>query len=322
MSAMSDTVILDSQMIEVSQVTKRFGDTVAVNNLSFSVSKGEVLGFLGPNGAGKSTTMKMIAGFIAPDAGTIAIEGIDMEKSPIDAKTRLGYLPEGIPLYRDMPVHSFLAFVGRVRGIRSAELSERIASVIADVRLGDVLTESIASLSKGYKRRVGIAQAMLHDPPVLVLDEPTDGLDPNQKDQVRFLIDSISRDKAIILSTHILDEVEAVCSRVIVINKGEIAVDSDPHTLAARSEYHNTVRLKLVSVGIDDASRQLEAVDGVRAVRYIEHDDTFEIVPADGRHIIQPIWQKVESNGWTVSTISEQSGQLDDVFRQLTRDET
>ena len=308
-------------MIQVSQLTKRFGDTLAVNNLSFSVSKGEVLGFLGPNGAGKSTTMKMISGFIAPDAGTVTIEGIDIEKNPIEAKSRLGYLPEGIPLYGDMPVHSFLAFVGRVRGLRSSELTERIASVVDDVRLGDVLTESIASLSKGYKRRVGIAQAMLHDPPVLVLDEPTDGLDPNQKDQVRYLINNISRDKAIILSTHILDEVEAVCSRVIVINKGEIVVDSDPHTLAARSDHHNTVRLKLTDANVEDASNQLKSIEGVRAVQYRELDDSYEIVPTDGQPIVQSVWQTVASNGWTVSTISEQGGRLDDVFRQLTRDE-
>ena len=308
-------------MIQVSQLTKRFGDTLAVNNLSFSVSKGEVLGFLGPNGAGKSTTMKMISGFIAPDAGTVTIESIDIEKNPIEAKTRLGYLPEGIPLYGDMPVHSFLAFVGRIRGLRSSELTERIAAVVDDVRLGDVLTESIASLSKGYKRRVGIAQAMLHDPPVLVLDEPTDGLDPNQKDQVRNLINHISRDKAIILSTHILDEVEAVCSRVIVINKGEIVVDSDPHTLAARSDHHNTVKLKLTNANVEDASNQLKSIDGVRAVQYRELDDSYEIVPTDGQPIVQSVWQTVASNGWTVSTISEQGGRLDDVFRQLTRDE-
>ena len=308
-------------MIQVSQLTKRFGDTLAVNNLSFSVSKGEVLGFLGPNGAGKSTTMKMISGFIAPDAGTVTIESIDIEKNPIEAKSRLGYLPEGIPLYGDMPVHSFLAFVGRVRGLRSSELTERIASVVDDVRLGDVLTESIASLSKGYKRRVGIAQAMLHDPPVLVLDEPTDGLDPNQKDQVRYLINSISRDKAIILSTHILDEVEAVCSRVIVINKGEIVVDSDPHTLAARSDHHNTVKLKLTNASVEDASNQLKSIEGVRAVQYRELDDSYEIVPKDGQPIVQSVWQTVASNGWTVSTISEQGGRLDDVFRQLTRNE-
>ena len=308
-------------MIQVSQLTKRFGDTLAVNNLSFSVSKGEVLGFLGPNGAGKSTTMKMISGFIAPDAGTVTIESIDIEKNPIEAKSRLGYLPEGIPLYGDMPVHSFLAFVGRIRGLRSSELTERIASVVDDVRLGDVLTESIASLSKGYKRRVGIAQAMLHDPPVLVLDEPTDGLDPNQKDQVRYLINNISRDKAIILSTHILDEVEAVCSRVIVINKGEIVVDSDPHTLAARSDHHNTVRLKLTNASVEDASNQLKSIEGVRAVQYRELDDSYEIVPTDGQPIVQSVWQTVASNGWTVSTISEQGGRLDDVFRQLTRDE-
>ena len=180
-------------MIEVSGLTKRFGETVAVNNLSFEVKQGEVLGFLGPNGAGKSTTMKMISGFLTPDHGIVKISGIDIEREPVKAKSCLGYLPEGMPLYSDMPVHSFLAFIGRIRAIPPADLAARIAAVVEDVQLGDVLTEPIASLSKGYKRRVGVAQALLHDPPALVLDEPTDGLDPNQKDQVRSLIENITR---------------------------------------------------------------------------------------------------------------------------------
>ena len=307
-------------MIEVSGLTKRFGDTLAVNNLTFTLSRGEVLGFLGPNGAGKSTTMKMISGFIEPDQGSVTIAGTDIRHDPIKAKAKLGYLPEGMPLYSDMPVHSFLAFVGRIRGLTRTQLPERIAAVAADVRLGAVLTDSIASLSKGYKRRVGIAQALLHDPPVLVLDEPTDGLDPNQKDQVRALIDDISRDKAIILSTHILDEVEAVCSRVIIIDKGEIIVDSTPRELAKRSAKHNAVLLNLSQAYTDDVVRQLHEIDNVYSVKYSESEDLFEIIPNNGQQIIQSVWQVVASNGWKVNTISEKSGRLDEVFRELTRD--
>ncbi len=313
------TAIYSESMIEVSGLTKRFGSTVAVDDLSFAVGRGEVLGFLGPNGAGKSTTMKMISGFLAPDRGSVRIGGIDVESEPIKAKAQLGYLPEGIPLYAEMPVHSFLAFVGRTRGIRAAELAARIAAAVDAVRLADVLTKPIAGLSKGYKRRVGIAQALLHDPPALVLDEPTDGLDPNQKDQVRHLIETIAKDKAIILSTHILDEVEAVCSRVIIINRGQIVVDSDPRTLAARSRRHNAVHLRLSGISPQAAREQLGAIDGVRSVQYKETDDSFEIVPDEGQRIVQSVWQKVNSNGWKIKTISELDGRLDDVFRQLTR---
>lgn len=308
-------------MIEVSGLTKRFGDTVAVNNLSFAVKQGEVLGFLGPNGAGKSTTMKMISGFLTPDHGTVKISGIDIEREPVKAKSCLGYLPEGMPLYSDMPVHSFLAFIGRIRAIPPADLAARIATVVEDVQLGEVLTEPIASLSKGYKRRVGVAQALLHDPPALVLDEPTDGLDPNQKDQVRSLIENIAQNKAIILSTHILDEVEAVCSRVIIIDRGEIVVDSDPRTLATRSGKHNTVHLSLIEIDPEAAKSQLRQIEGIRRVQYMEKENSFELIPMDGQSIVHSVWQKVTSNGWKIKTISEQGGRLDDVFRQLTSNE-
>ncbi len=305
-------------MIQVSGLTKRFGETVAVNNLSFRVERGEVLGFLGPNGAGKSTTMKMIAGYLAPDSGSSSIDGIDVEQQPVKAKSQLGYLPEGIPLYAEMPVHSFLAFVGRIRGLRGARLTERIAAVVTDVRLGEVLTASIDSLSKGYKRRVGIAQALLHDPPALVLDEPTDGLDPNQKDQVRALINNIARDKAIILSTHILEEVEAVCSRVILINRGEIVVDSDPRTLLTRSKYHNRVHLKLQQHQPQTVEQQLCAIKAVRSVQYNEREESYEITPVDGQPIVHSILQTGTEYGWEITAISEKSGRLDDVFRELT----
>ncbi len=308
-------------MIEVSHLSKRFGDTVAVRDLSFRVRRGEVLGFLGPNGAGKSTTMKIISGFLAPDRGSVAIDGIDIDSDSRAAKSRLGYLSEGMPLYADMPVHVLLEFVGRIRGIRAAELAERMAAVVADVRLQEVLTASIGSLSKGYRRRVGMAQALLHDPPALVLDEPTDGLDPNQKDQVRYLIEKISRDKAIVLSTHILDEVQAVCSRVIILNRGEIVVDCDPSSLATLSHRHNTVQLRLIGIHPEIVREQLSTIDGVQSIKYRQLDEIFEIIPVKGRKIIHSVWEKVNSHDWKVHTITEKSGRLDEVFRQLTQSE-
>ena len=220
-------------MIEVAHLRKRFGDRYAVDDLSFSVSPGEVLGFLGPNGAGKSTTMKMITGFLTPDSGTARVMGHDIQQSPVAAKRCMGYLPEGAPGYGDMSVSGFLGFVADIRGLRGSQKQTRIDSVIADIHLEDVLQQKLETLSKGFRRRVGLAQAILHDPQVLILDEPTDGLDPNQKHEVRRLIQGMAKDKIIIVSTHILEEVEAVCSRAMIIAHGKILADDTPATLAA-----------------------------------------------------------------------------------------
>lgn len=309
-------------MLQGTELSKCFGNKVAVDDLSFSVGRGEVLGFLGPNGAGKSTTMKMVAGFLQPDRGSVAIDGIDLESDPIKAKSRLGYLPEGIPLYADMPVHSFLAFVGRIRGLRGRKLTESIARVVSDVCLREVLTASISTLSKGYKRRVGIAQALLHDPPALVLDEPTDGLDPKQKDQVRALIESIAPKKAIMLSTHILEEVEAMCTRVVLINRGKVVVDSTPAALCAKSSRHNLVQLRVSDVSVQHAENSLASIDGVERVEYNLEEQAFDIVPNNGHSIIQQVTQVAVSSGWVIEKLTEEKGRLDDVFRQLTTSDT
>jgi ABC-2 type transport system ATP-binding protein len=218
-------------MIEIHHLTKRFGALLAVDDISFTVQRGEVLGFLGPNGAGKSTTMKMITGFLTPTAGSASICGHDIESAPLSAKQRLGYLPEGAPAYPDMTPAAFLDFIADVRGLAGTAKSERIAKVVALVHLESVLNQRIETLSKGFKRRVGLAQAILHDPEVLVLDEPTDGLDPNQKHEVRSLIREMSKGKAIVLSTHILEEVEAVCTRAMIISRGRILFDGSPADL-------------------------------------------------------------------------------------------
>ena len=218
-------------MIEIQNLSKHFGDFRAVDGITFDVGRGEVLGFLGPNGAGKSTTMKMVTGFLTPTAGTARVCGHDIEADPLGAKRKLGYLPEGAPAYPDMTPSGFLDFIADVRGLLGTAKQERIDQVVQLVHLESVLHQRIETLSKGFKRRVGLAQAILHDPEVLVLDEPTDGLDPNQKHEMRTLIRRMSKEKAILLSTHILEEVEAVCTRAIIIARGRILFDGSPADL-------------------------------------------------------------------------------------------
>jgi ABC-2 type transport system ATP-binding protein len=218
-------------MIDIKNLSKSFGPFRAVDNITFSVQRGEVLGFLGPNGAGKSTTMKMITGFLTPTSGSVGVCGHDVATAPIAAKRKLGYLPEGAPAYPDMTPAAFLDFIADVRGLSGEAKRTRLAEVVGLVHLEGVLHQRIETLSKGFKRRVGFAQAILHDPEVLVLDEPTDGLDPNQKHEVRTLIRRMAKDKAIVLSTHILEEVEAVCTRAIIIARGRILFDASPADL-------------------------------------------------------------------------------------------
>lgn len=215
-------------MIAIENLTKRFGAFTAVDGISFAVERGTVLGFLGPNGAGKSTTMKMITGFLAPDGGRVSVCGHDVATHPLEAKRMIGYLPEGAPTYPDMTAAGFLGFVASVRGLRGAGARTAIADAVTRLDLGPVLHQPIDTLSKGYKRRVGLAQAILHDPDVLILDEPTDGLDPNQKHQVRQLIQAMAADKAIVISTHILEEVEAVCTRALIIGRGRVLAEGLP----------------------------------------------------------------------------------------------
>lgn len=223
-------------MIEIEGLTKRYGRHKVVDKLSFRCAAGEVLGFLGPNGAGKSTTMKMVAGFVAPSAGTASVCGHDIRSDTLAAQQRIGYLPEGAPLYAEMTPAQFLDFIANVRGLDGKQRQERLAEVIRLLHLGPVLDQAIDTLSKGFKRRVGLAQAILHDPDVLILDEPTDGLDPNQKYEVRELIRSMSEEKLIVISTHILEEVEAVCTRAIIISDGHLLVDDTPEALTAQGD--------------------------------------------------------------------------------------
>jgi len=226
-------------MISISNITKKFGDFTAVDNLSMSVKSGEVLGFLGPNGAGKSTTMKMITGFMKPTEGTIKVKGMNVETNSIECKKLIGYLPEGAPLYGDMTPINMLKFVAYIRGMDSQEFKTALDIVVIKTEITDVINQPIDTLSKGYKRRVGLAQALIHDPEILILDEPTDGLDPNQKHHVRNLINEMGKKKAIIISTHILEEVDAVCSRACIIAKGKKIIDSNPKELKKKFKNNN-----------------------------------------------------------------------------------
>ncbi len=306
-------------MIEIRNLSKHFGPIRAVDNVSFSVAQGEVLGFLGPNGAGKSTTMKMVTGFLTPSEGTALVCGHDVQKEPIEAKRKLGYLPEGAPLYPDMTPRRFLHWAASVRGMPKAEGARRVAEVVERVQLGNVLDQRMETLSKGFKRRVGLAQAILHDPPVLVLDEPTDGLDPNQKHEVRSLIREMSREKAIVLSTHILEEVDAVCSRVILIARGKLLVDEAPREMLARSRYHNAVTVHVRG----DSGEELErAVAEVATVERSDGGDSQEglaqytLFPRNGQPILPQVSERLA--GLEVVDIHVEGGRLDEVFRNLT----
>ena len=223
-------------LIEVKSLDKKFGAIHAVNNLSFSVRKGEVLGFLGPNGAGKSTTMKMITGFLEPTSGTVSVCGHDILENPIAVKKKIGYLPEGAPAYGEMTVKNFLDFIADIRGLKGKDKQGRVDEIIEKINLQTVRNQTIDTLSKGFKRRVGVAQALLHDPEVLIMDEPTDGLDPNQKHEVRMLINEMAEHKAIIISTHIMEEVDAICTRAIIIASGQLLFDGTPKELLAKSD--------------------------------------------------------------------------------------
>jgi gliding motility-associated transport system ATP-binding protein len=307
------------EMIAVRHLSKRFGPITAVDDVSFAVARGEVLGFLGPNGAGKSTTMKMITGFLAPSSGTAVVCGADITEAPIAAKRHIGYLPEGAPAYPDMTPAGFLQFIARIRGFAGAEGKRRIGLAVERTQLASVLDQPIETLSKGFKRRVGLAQALLHDPDVLILDEPTDGLDPNQKHEVRRLIRVLAPEKAIVISTHILEEVDAVCTRAIVIAAGRVLADGSPGALEARSRHHNAVRLALAQDGID-AATALRRLPGVVAVEPVEDDEgsALMVFPRDGRSIITEITDLVRTAGWPVAALRVERGRLDDVFRAIT----
>lgn len=305
-------------MIEIHNLTKKFDQFTAVDDLSFNVKEGEVLGFLGPNGAGKSTTMKIITGFLAPTAGTVTIDGYDISKNPIDAKALIGYLPEGAPCYGDMTTLEFLNFIAQVRGFSGEELRQRVQHVVNEVDLQSVCQQTIDTLSKGFKRRVGLAQAIMHDPKVLILDEPTDGLDPNQKHHVRQLIKNLARDKIVVISTHILEEVTAVCTRAIIIAQGRIVADGTPAELESQSKYHHAVSVRLNASY--DLAADLSGVAEVGGVeKNAEEENSFTIFASGGKPIFSQVSEIAQARHWPVTEFHVNRGQLEDVFRNVTQ---
>lgn len=305
-------------MIEIHNLTKKFDQFTAVNNLSFNVKEGEVLGFLGPNGAGKSTTMKVITGFLSPSSGKVIIDGYDISKHPIEAKALIGYLPEGAPCYSDMTTLDFLNFIAQVRGYSGEELRKRVQHVINEVELQSVSQQTIDTLSKGFKRRVGLAQAIMHDPKVLILDEPTDGLDPNQKHHVRQLIKNLARDKIVIISTHILEEVTAVCSRAIIIANGKIVADGTPSSLEAQSKYHHAVSVRLNNSY--DLAADLKGISEVSGVeKNLDEDNSYTIFASSDKPIFSKVSEIAQTKHWPVREFHVTRGRLEDVFRNVTQ---
>jgi ABC-2 type transport system ATP-binding protein len=285
------------------------------------VARGEVLGFLGPNGAGKSTTMRLITGFLEPDAGSARIAGFDVQEQPKEAKKRLGYLPEGAPLYAEMTPKGLLAFIAELRGLRGEEASRSVAAAVEKTGLGSVLEQTIETLSKGYKRRVGIAQAILSDPEVLIMDEPTDGLDPNQKHHVRQLITDMAKEKAIIVSTHILEEVEAVCTRAVVINRGRIVADGTAEDLMRRVPYHGAVAIRVAADKSEVLKGALSVLETIQAVETVSSGNgqlLLRALPRNGAGIVTDVAAVIRQKGLVVDEVFVERGKLDDVFRQIT----
>ncbi len=304
-------------MIYVNNLTKRFGNFTAVKDVSFNVQRGDVVGFLGPNGAGKSTTMKMLTGFLSPSDGDILINDLSIHDDAKKIQQSIGYLPEGAPAYGDMSPLQFLHFIAKVRGLKGQEKIDRINKVIQQVELGSVLDRPIDNLSKGFKRRVGLAQAILHDPDILILDEPTDGLDPNQKHQVRELIQNLSKDKIVIISTHILEEVTAVCNRVMIISAGELMFDDTPSALLKKSRYYKAVTLHMSYSSDISGLAELPGVDDMDVDKNTGRVTLFPEPEADILHLVT---EHIQRCRLPVDTLFVEQGRLDQVFRDMTKE--
>jgi ABC-2 type transport system ATP-binding protein len=303
-------------MIRIENLVKTFGAKRAVDGVSFAVERGEVLGFLGPNGAGKSTTMRMVTGFMPPTAGRVTIGGHDVAESPLEAKRLVGYLPENAASYPDMTVRGFLEFAAELRGLRGAQKKQAVGRVVERCFLQGVLRQSIDTLSKGYKHRTCLAQALIHDPQVLIMDEPTDGLDPNQKHEVRNLIRELGANKAIVFSTHILEEVDAACTRAIIIDRGKIVANGTPQELRSMSELAGAVTLQARGA----TAERLATLGRVEKL-----NGAFRIYPRDksqAAQLAQEVVELVNVHGWKVEGMFSERGELDEVFRRITLPDT
>jgi len=311
-------------VIEVEHITKRYGRVTAVDDVSFRVERGEILGFLGPNGAGKTTTMRILTGYMPPTDGRATVAGFDVFTNPVEAKRRTGYLPETPPLYPDMTVREYLDFVARIKGVPPKEQKDRVAAVMKRTRIDDVTDKHCAKLSKGYRQRVGLAQALIHNPEVLILDEPTAGLDPKQIIETRDLIRGLAGDHTIVLSTHILPEVAQTCQRVVIINKGRVVAVDTPEGLTARLQGAETLYVQIDAMGAQPAP-VLEKIVGVTRVAASDHRagaDGFEVESARGRDIRREIARTVVNNGWGLLELRPMRMSLEEIFLQVTTEES
>jgi len=316
-------------MIDVQDLTKDYGSRRAIRDISFKVKRGEVLGFLGPNGAGKSTSMRMITGFIPPTEGKVAVGGFDIVENPIPAKRLIGYLPENAPAYADMTVSGFLTFAAEMRGLKKDERKKAVNRVVEMCFLESVLYQSIDTLSKGYRHRTCFAQSIIHDPDVLILDEPTDGLDPNQKHEVRNLIRRMGEKKAIVFSTHILEEVEAVCSRAIIIDRGKIVANGTPQELKQRSDYAGAVSLRVNGVAGDTVRIKLSSIPFAKKAAIVNEKENavwVRVYPQAGAirngELARNVADVSLREGWHIEELHTEEGRLDEVFRAITLPDT
>jgi ABC-2 type transport system ATP-binding protein len=309
--------------IKVSNLSKYYGNYLAVDDISFEVKKGEILGFLGPNGAGKSTTMKIITTYMPPTSGTVSVDGFDVEENSLDVRKKLGYLPELNPLYNDMNVVDYLDYIAALDGISKDKIKSRREEMIKVCGLESMRDKVIGQLSKGYKQRVGLAQAMINNPDVLILDEPTSGLDPNQIIEIRNLIKKLGKEKTVILSTHILSEVQATCNRVIIINKGKIVADGSPEELKAKSKGQSMVILEVKNSCDKNAlSAQLKHLKGVNKVDFVKETDEsfiFNVYSEKGIDLRELISKKVSEQNATLLSMQAKQSTLEDIFRDLTK---
>jgi ABC-2 type transport system ATP-binding protein len=315
-------------MIKVENLVKAFGAKIAVNGVSFTVERGEVLGFLGPNGAGKSTTMRMITGFIPPTSGRVTVGGFDIAENPIPAKRLIGYLPENAPAYTDMTVLGFLNFTAELRGLRGDEKKRAVSRAVDMCFLDSVLHQSVETLSKGYRHRTCFAQSVIHDPEVLVLDEPTDGLDPNQKHEVRSLIRQMGEKKAIVFSTHILEEVDAACTHAIIIDRGQIVASGTPQELRQRSEIAGAVTIQVQGVPAATVTQKLQSLPTQRKSTLIGQPDggvvarAFPMANAKNGELEASLYELAVREHWKLIELRTEEGRLDEVFRRITQPDT
>ncbi len=307
-------------MIEVTNLTKKFGRVVAVNKVSFSVGKGEVVGVLGPNGAGKTTILRILTGFLSSDGGEVKINGVDIEENLVEVQKQIGYLPENNPLYKNMQVAEFLDLAAELYCISGSKRKEALDFVVKAVGIEKVYYAPISELSKGYKQRVGIAAALIHRPQIVILDEPTEGLDPNQRTEIRQLIKNLSKEHTIIMSTHVMQEASAVCNRMLIINKGRIIADGTPDQLSKLSKKENILELELEGSRIEEELKPLSDVKKIEIKKMGENKFKIDVIPDENVQIEPIISQKIWENKWVVWKLEKQKSNLEEIFRELTKE--